>query len=106
MSDYVPSGSPADLAGLEEDDLVTHVDNVRARNKHDFTAEVTKHRAGDDVMISVERQTSSGLHLSHRMLTIGAKGHTISEVRELRRIMIGCINDADLRQAKIDGRLQ
>mgnify|MGYP001003113119 CR=1 FL=1 len=51
----VEDGSPAAEAGLEEDDVITGVDDHAVTSMIDLVAQVTTNRPGDDVTLAVVR---------------------------------------------------
>lgn len=46
-------GSPADKAGLEENDIVLEISGQKIDENHDLTAEINKHNVGDQVKLKV-----------------------------------------------------
>lgn len=48
-------GSPAQAAGLKENDIITHIDDKQVKNLHDFMYIVGEYKAGDTVKVRVLR---------------------------------------------------
>ena len=48
-------GSPAQTAGLKENDIITHIDNKQVKNLHDFMYIIGEYKAGDTVKVRVLR---------------------------------------------------
>lgn len=55
---YVQPGSPAERAGLREEDVVLKVDGRPVSGRADFTARIWGKKPGDEVRISVRREGS------------------------------------------------
>jgi len=48
-------GSPAQAAGLKEDDIITHIDDKQVKNLHDFMYIIGEYKAGNTVKVRVLR---------------------------------------------------
>ena len=74
VTDVYPSG-PADLAGVQVDDLVESIDGHPVRSLTDLLSEVERHAPGDSVTLSVLRSGSRGpvtVQLAQRPATLAA----------------------------------
>ena len=56
----VSEGSPADLAGLETDDVITAVGETRVTSMADLVVRLREHQPGDVVLISYQRAGQAG----------------------------------------------
>ncbi|GAA1452840.1 hypothetical protein GCM10009618_12110 [Nesterenkonia lacusekhoensis] len=59
LIDNIPEGSPAGEAGLQEGDLITHVDDTPVSDASSLTATVREHAAGDSVTVTYVRDGQS-----------------------------------------------
>jgi S1-C subfamily serine protease len=74
VTDVYPSG-PADLAGVQVDDLVETIDGHPVRSLTDLLSEVERHTPGDSVTLSILRAGSRGpvtVRLAVRPATLAA----------------------------------
>ena len=51
----IEEGSPAETAGLQEYDVITHVDGERIKTNEELTAIIDEHQAGDVITLTVAR---------------------------------------------------
>ncbi|MBX4190312.1 trypsin-like peptidase domain-containing protein [Candidatus Parcubacteria bacterium] len=52
----VVPGSPADRAGIKENDIITHIDGIELKEEMDLSEELQKLKVGDEVEFTVLRQ--------------------------------------------------
>ena len=56
----VPANSPAYAAGLDRDDMVTHVDGARVSSLEEVNAALSRHKPGDRVQVNyLDRESVS-----------------------------------------------
>ena len=48
-------GSPAARAGLQENDIITRIDDVEILNLHDFMYKIREHKPGDTLEVELLR---------------------------------------------------
>jgi S1-C subfamily serine protease len=74
VTDVYPNG-PADLAGVQVDDLVETIDGHTVRSLTDLLSEVERHAPGDSVTLTILRSGSRGpvtVQLAQRPATLAA----------------------------------
>ncbi|MFH1427529.1 MAG: trypsin-like peptidase domain-containing protein, partial [Patescibacteria group bacterium] len=49
-------GSPADKAGLKENDIILEIDNKKIDENNPLAITISKHKAGDEVSLKIQRQ--------------------------------------------------
>jgi serine protease Do len=49
----ISPGSPADKAGLKENDIILEVDGVRVDDKHSLASLIGRHTVGDEVTLKI-----------------------------------------------------
>lgn len=54
-SPSVVAGSPAEAAGLHEQDIITAVDGVKIDQTHSLTSQLTRHKPGDSIKLTILR---------------------------------------------------
>ncbi len=73
----VESGSPAQIAGIEPGDVITHIGTVRVRSVAEFQAHMIRFRPGDVVVFTINRQGK----VSERSTTLHNRFGTTASIR-------------------------
>jgi serine protease Do len=68
----VSSGSPANNAGLQVDDIITSIDNIKIDETHNYLNVLYTHKPGDQVTLGVMRNGSE----ITLQITLGESSHT------------------------------
>jgi S1-C subfamily serine protease len=55
----VTQGSPADLAGIQQDDIIIKIDDVAIDDQHPYMNVLFSHAPGDTITVTVARDTQT-----------------------------------------------